>query len=212
MRLTSFVVLVALSLGVVGYAVAVYVSLPLGAAVHPDMRTAFEAHARMGIYTHVFSAAVALALGPFQFVAGLRAAHPGLHRWSGRLYLGLGVLVGGLSGLYVAFNAFGGPIARAGFMCLAAAWLFTGFKAYHAIRTRDVASHRRWIVRNFALTFAAVTLRLWLPGLVASGFAMAVAYPVVGWLCWVPNLIVAELLLNKTHNHRARPTPASGLG
>ena len=210
MRLSGFVVMVALSLGVVAYSVAVYVLLPLGAAVHPDMRTSFEGPARAGIYTHVFASAAALALGPLQFVARLRAAHPGLHRWCGRLYLGLGVLVGGLSGLYVALNAFGGPIARAGFMCLALVWLFTGFKAYRAIRCADVRSHRRWMVRNFALTFAAVTLRLWLPGLVASGVAMATAYPLVGWLCWVPNLILAEVMFNKTQDHRVRPPPASG--
>ncbi len=212
MRHTSFIALIVLSLGVVGYAVEVYVRLPLGAAVHPDMRATFEGHARLAIYTHVFASPLALALGPFQFATRLRAALPVLHRWSGRLYLGLGVLTGGFAGLYAAFNAFGGAIARAGFVCLAAAWLFSGFKAYQAVRSGDVASHRRWMVRNFSLTFAAVALRLWLPGLVASGASMAVAYPVVAWLCWVPNMIVAELLFNKTHNLAAQPTPAGGRG
>ena len=142
----------------------------------------------------------------------MRAAHLALHRWSGRLYLGFGVLLGGLTGLLVAFNAFGGPIARIGFGCLAAAWLFSGFKAYLAIRSRDVVSHRRWMVRNFALTFAAVTLRLWLPGLVVSGATMDVAYPLVAWLCWVPNIVIAELLFNRTHKRSLQPRPASGRG
>lgn len=212
MRLTSFAALVVLSLGIVVYAVVAYGLLPLGAAVHPDMRAMFESHYRLAIYTHVFASALALALGPFQFSAGLRAAHLALHRWSGRLYLGFGVLLGGLTGLLVAFNAFGGPVARVGFVCLAAAWLFSGFKAYLAIRSRDVVSHRRWMVRNFALTFAAVTLRLWLPSLVVSGVAMDVAYPLAAWLCWVPNTVIAELLFNTNHNHGAQPTPASGRG
>jgi uncharacterized membrane protein len=211
MRLASFVALIVLSLGVFGYAVAVYVLLPLGAAVHPDMRATFESHVRLAIYLHVFASAFALALGPLQFAARLRARLPALHRWAGRLYLGFGVLVGGLAGMYVAFNAFGGPIARVGFICLAAAWLFTGFKAYQSIRSRDVASHRRWMVRNFSLTFAAVTLRLWLPGLIVSGAPMAVAYPLVAWLCWVPNVIVAELLFNKRHDLGVQPlSTASG--
>lgn len=197
MRRASFIALAGLSLAVVGYAIAVYSLLPLGAAVHPDMRGTFDAHHRLGIYAHVFASAFALALGPFQFITRLRSRLPELHRWSGRAYLGIGVLLGGLAGLVVAFNAFGGSVARAGFACLAAAWLFTGFQAYRAIRNREVALHRRWMVRNFALTFAAVTLRLWLPGLVASGVSMAVAYPVVAWLCWVPNLIAAELLINR---------------
>jgi mannose-6-phosphate isomerase-like protein (cupin superfamily) len=63
----------------------------------------------------------------------------------------------------MAAHAFGGPIARLGFAGLALAWLVTGTCAYRAIRAGNVALHRRWMVRNFALTFAAVTLRLWLP-------------------------------------------------
>lgn len=212
MRAAGFLALIVLSLGVVGYAVAVYGLLPLGAAVHPEMRVTFEGHDRLGIYGHVFASALALAIGPFQFWDRLRSSRPALHRWSGRLYLGLGVMVGGLTGLFVAFNAFGGPLARVGFACLAAGWLFSGFRAYQAIRSGSLASHRRWMVRNFSLTFAAVTLRLWLPCMVISGVSMNVAYPVVAWLCWVPNLILAELLFNRAHDSGAPPTPASGRG
>ena len=196
MRLASFVALIFLSLGVAGYAIAVYGFLPLGAVVHPDMRATFETQ-RTGIYTHVFASVVALALGPFQFSARLRARHLALHRWSGRLYLGVGVLAGGLAGLFMAAHAFGGPAARLGFVCLALGWLYTGLRAYLAIRARNIVSHRRSMVRNFALTFAAVTLRLWLPVSMASGLAFELAYPVIAWLCWVPNLLVAELLFNR---------------
>ena len=197
MRLTGFVVLVLLSLGVAGYALVVYGFLPLGAVVHPDIRAAFEVH-RAGIYAHVFASAVALALGPFQFSVRLRTARPALHRWSGRFYLGIGVLVGGLAGLYMAFHALGGLASRLGFGCLALAWLYTGLRAYRAIRARDIVAHRRWMVRNFALAFAAVTLRLWLPASIASGVPFEDAYPVIAWLCWVPNLVVAEILFNQS--------------
>jgi uncharacterized membrane protein len=184
--------LVVLSLGVAGYAIAAYAFLPLGAAVHPGMRASFELH-RAGVYAHVFAASVALALGPFQFFSNLRARHAALHRAFGRVYLGIGVLVGGLSGLYLALQAFGGPVARLGFGCLALSWLVTGLLAYRAIRAGDVATHRRWMTRNFALSFAAVMLRLYVPGAVVSGIAFEAAYPVIAWACWVPNLVVAEL-------------------
>lgn len=120
-----------------------------------------------------------------------------MHRWSGRLYLGIGVLIGGLAGLYMAFHAFGGLASRLGFGCLALGWLYTGFCAYRAIRARDIVSHRRWMVRNFSLAFAAVTLRLWLPTAMVSGIPFENAYPVIAWLCWVPNLVVAEMLFNQ---------------
>jgi uncharacterized membrane protein len=201
MRLAGFAALLILSLGVAAYAVAIYGVLPPGTLVHPDMRAAFEAHP-VGIYAHVFGAAVALVLGPFQFWSRLRNRRLQLHRWLGRLYLGVGVLIGGVSGLFMATHAFGGPTARAGFASLALAWLYTGFRAYIAIRTRDTIAHRRWMLRNFALTFAAVTLRLYLPAAVTSGLAFEVAYPVIAWLCWVPNLLAAELLINRTR----RPT------
>ena len=196
MRPTAYIILIVLSLGVAAYAVVAYGFLPLGATVHPDMRGSYEAH-RLGIYLHVFAAAFALALGPFQFSAGLRARRPVLHRWCGRLYLGVGVLAGGLAGLYMAMHAFGGLGAQLGFACLAVAWLYTGLRAYLAIRARDIAAHRRWMVRNFALTFAAVTLRLWLPAAVISGLPFAPAYAVIAWLCWVPNLVLAEWLFNR---------------
>lgn len=202
MRSTGYATLILLSLGVVGYALVVYGFLPVGAMLHPDMRATYEAQ-RLGIYGHVFAAAVALTLGPFQFSTTLRARHPALHRWSGWVYLVVGVLVGGLAGLYMAAHAFGGTVARLGFACLALGWLYTGLRAYLAIRARDLAAHRRWMVRNFALTFAAVTLRLWLPASVASGVAFELAYPAIAWLCWVPNLLVAEGLSN-----RARATQA----
>jgi uncharacterized membrane protein len=185
--------LVFLCLAVSLYAVAVYGLLPVGALVHPDMKPAYEARAG-AIALHVFSAVVALALGTFQFNRGLRARRPRLHRVMGRLYLGVGVLVGGLSGLYLAAGAFGGPVARLGFASLALAWLYTGWKAYAAIRAGDVTSHRAWMVRNFALTAAAVTLRIYLPFSMLAGIPFEVAYPAIAWLCWLPNLVAALLL------------------
>jgi uncharacterized membrane protein len=192
----AFALMAFLSLGVAGYAIVVYGFLPFAVAVHPDMRAGFEAQ-RGAVYTHAFAAALALALGPFQFSTRIRSRHLSLHRWLGRLYLGVGVLVGGISGLYMAAHAFGGPAARLGFGCLALAWLYTGARAYLAIRARDIAAHRRWMVRNFALAFAAVTLRLWVPASFAAGLEFAVAYAVIAWLCWVPNVAAAELWLNR---------------
>ena len=205
MRFGGYLALVVLSLGVAAYAVAVYGFLPLGAQLHPDMRAVFEAHP-VGIYSHVFGAAVALAIGPFQFASRLRAARPRLHRWLGRVYLGVGVLVGGTSGLFMAYHAFGGIGARLGFAFLALGWLYTGGRAYLAIRSGDTSAHRRWMVRNFALTFAAVTLRLYLPAAMVSGIAFETAYPAIAWLCWVPNLVVAELLFNR---REAAPRPVA---
>lgn len=195
-RRAGFTALAFLSLGVAAYALVAYSLFPLGAAVHPAMRPSFTAQ-RAAVYAHVFAAMFALALGPFQFVSRLRARRPALHRLTGRLYLAIGVLAGGLSGLYLALHAFGGPVSRLGFGGLALGWLFTGYRAFRAVRARDFATHRRWMVRNYALSFAAVTLRLWIPLSIVSGLPFETAYPAIAWLCWVPNLLVAERFFNR---------------
>jgi uncharacterized membrane protein len=193
-----------LAFGVAGYAVFAYGFMPLGSLVHPDMKAAFLAHST-GIYTHAFASIVALVLGPFQFLAGLRQEHPTVHRWLGRGYLAVGVLVGGVAGLYMSQFAFGGPVAKLGFAALAVSWLYTGLQAYRAIRRGAVDEHRKWMVRNFSLTFAAVTLRFYLPASMLAGIEFALAYPVIAWLCWVPNLIFAEWRFNTARNRTLQP-------
>ena len=204
MRSFSNGLLYLLTFGVAGYAAFAYGVLPLGSLVHPDMKANFLAHPT-GIYTHAFAASVALALGPFQFSARLRKNYAGLHRWLGRTYLVVGVLVGGLAGLYMSRYAFGGLPARLGFGLLASCWLYTGVRAYVAVRRGAIHEHRKWMVRNFSLTFAAVTLRLYLALSMVAGIEFSLAYPIIAWLCWVPNVLFAEWFYNNTPGINFKP-------
>ncbi len=55
------------------------------------------------------------------------------------------------------------------------------------------------MVRSLALTFAAVSLRLGLIGFPALGLlSYADGYRVSAWLCWIPNLLVAEWWLRRS--------------
>ena len=61
---------------------------------------------------------------------------------------------------------------------------------------RDFAAHERWMIRSFALTLAAVTLRIYLPiGVTLNNGEFTFPYTIIAWACWVPNLIVAEIFL-----------------
>jgi uncharacterized membrane protein len=191
-----------LSLGVSAYAVVVYALLPLGTTVDPGMRAGFAAHAS-AVYVHAFSAAVALLLGPLQFSTQFRARRTNVHRWLGRVYLGAGVLVGGLSGLYLAQFAYGGAVARLGFGTLAVLWLYTGARGFAAIRAGAVAAHRRWMTRNYALAFAAVMLRLYVTLSIAAGAEFEQVYAPIAWLCWVPNLLAAEYIVRRLEGEGA---------
>lgn len=197
MRLAGFVLLVLACLSMSGYALVAYSILPAGSTVHPSMMATYSVE-RVGILTHVFASSLTLLLGPWQFSAGLRRSRPRLHRAMGRVYLGLGVLPGGVAGLYMAFHAFGGWVSYSGFAVLAGLWLLTGWRAYSAARRRDFGRHRAWMIRNFALALAAVTLRAQLGACAATGWAFESFYPLLAWSSWVPNALAAEWVIART--------------
>ncbi len=162
----------------------------------PQFRARVVAHDPW-LLTHIFGSMVALLLGAFQFPIRFRNRHLSLHRWLGRVYL-LAVLIGGVAALRISPQAFGGPVTHFGFGLLASFWLLSGGMAYVRIRQFRFRSHAEWMTRNFALTFAAVTLRIWLPLFVLAGFTFLNSYRTVAWLSWIPNLLVAELIIARS--------------
>jgi uncharacterized membrane protein len=205
-----------LAVGVTLGALAPYMTFNTGDFNGATARYAGENPLRViGLYTHMFGGGIALLFGPFQFLGRIRDRRPTLHRWMGRLYL-TGILFGGLSAFLIAPGMITGLVGEIGLMSLGALWLWTGWNAYRNIRAGNVEIHREWMIRNFALTFAAVTLRLWLGILIGTQVPLletkysgdfdalfVEAYRVVMWLSWVPNLIVAEWIINRRRASRS---------
>jgi hypothetical protein len=111
---------------------------------------------------HAISAGAALLIGPWQFFAAIRRRWPAVHHWTGRTYVTL-CAIGGSAGLILAWNTSSGDVARYGFLTLAVVWMGCTGMAYTKALRRDFVAHRAWMTRSFALTFAAVTLRAYLP-------------------------------------------------
>ena len=153
--------------------------------------------AATSIAVHAIAGAVALAIGPLQFVTRIRIRRPSAHRTLGRIAV-TGMLLTGLSGLFVAGFAEGGLSGRVGFATLGVLTTASAAVAWRRILNRDVPGHRAWMVRTFALILAAVTLRLQLPGLfwLFDGNETAV-FAVVAWTAWLPNVLVAEWWLRR---------------
>jgi uncharacterized membrane protein len=154
------------------------------------------------VWSHGVSATLALALGPFQFWTWLRVKHRAVHRTVGYLYM-LCMLAGGVSGVIMGLDAHGGVPSRIGFSLMAVLWMVTAAKALQAAVRRDFLAHRMWMIRNFALTFGAVLLRVYLYSLQHYGFAFDQVYPFVTWGAWLPNIIVVELWLRASFPDRA---------
>jgi hypothetical protein len=117
-----------------------------------------------------------------------------MHRTLGRVYVA-GCAAGGVAALILATGVSAGPIVGAGFAALGTAWLTATTIAVREVVAGRVSAHQRWMIRSFALTLSAVTLRLYLPLASLIGFDSAISYRVIAWACWLPNLIVAELFI-----------------
>lgn len=143
----------------------------------------------MMFYLHVFLGAGALGTGVTQIMFML--AKRKTHRVLGKIYV-VCVLFSGLGGTYIAIFANTGLVAQSGFFSMGVMWLTCTYFAYYYIRRGNIEQHRKWIIRSFSITLAAVTLRFWLPSFLILGMDFNIAYPIIAWLCWVPNIIVAE--------------------
>lgn len=110
------------------------------------------------LFVHAASAATALPIGPLQFIDRLRERRPPVHRAIGVIYVAA-CLAGGLSALPLAIGTSAGRFASAGFIALAAEWIGTTVIAVERVKAGEIAARRRWMVRSFASTLAALTLR-----------------------------------------------------
>lgn len=143
-----------------------------------------------GFYGHILFGGLALLVGWIQFNKKFRNSNLRRHRIIGKIYM-IAVMISGTCGVYIGFYATGGIITSIGFICLGVLWLFTTYKAYWAAKSNDIDLHQGFMIYSYALCFAAVTLRIWLPTLTYLFGDFTVAYRIVAWLCWVPNLAFA---------------------
>jgi uncharacterized membrane protein len=174
------------SLAVVGYGITYFLSSPR------------DDHFGRYIFTlrlHIAGGMGALLAGPWQFSRKLRARRLNLHRWMGRFYL-LSVALGSIAGFAMALVSEQGLPTHFGFGILAVLWFATALQAYRSIRRGEIDAHRQWMIRNFALSLAAVTLRIYMPLMLGIfHWPFRATYITVSWLCWIPNLLIAEWII-----------------
>ncbi|KAF1724547.1 DUF2306 domain-containing protein [Pseudoxanthomonas japonensis] len=144
------------------------------------------------LWLHLAGGLTTVLLGPVQFLTQWRLRQPRLHRLTGRIYLvGMLVAATGAIGLIATSPA---PFAiRAAFAATALAWLTTALTGLAAILRGAVERHRRWMVRNYAVTLAPIIFRLSLPLAIAGGLAPSPALiATLLWCSWIVPLLVCE--------------------
>jgi uncharacterized membrane protein len=153
---------------------------------------------RWAFYTHISTSLIVLLLGIFQFIPVLLKAAPKLHRLMGKIYVLLVLCVSAPSGFIMALYANGGLWAKISFSLISLLWFFFTLQAYLKIKKQQVQSHTAFMIRSYALTLSAITLRTYVV-ILPHFFILhsSEMYALISWLSWVPNLILAEILIRK---------------
>jgi len=173
------------------------VTLAIGADITPENVRFFTSP--VPVVLHIVGAAVYIVLGAFQFVPSIRRRNPSWHRRAGRVVIVSG-LVAALSALWMtqfyALPASDGAL-------LHALRLFFGFGmvgsivlAFLAIRRREIARHRAWMMRGYAIGLGAgAQALLFIPTELTVGTPDVTARAPIMGAAWMINLAVAEWII-----------------
>jgi Predicted membrane protein (DUF2306) len=154
---------------------------------------------RFSFYFHVFTSIFVLLAGFTQFSRYILRRYPKLHRWLGMSYVLIVVFISGPAGFVMGIYANGGLPARTSFVLLAFLWVLFTVLAYGYARKKKFEVHRAWMMRSYALTLSAITLRVYayLFDVLNIHARPAEVYITIAWLSWVLNLLVAEWLVQR---------------
>lgn len=153
---------------------------------------------------HALAGTTALLIGPLQFSSRFRQRFLKLHRVLGRVYV-ISVFVGSFTGIALAAGRPGLP----GTSMQAAAWIVCTTAAFITARNRQIAAHRQWMARSYAVTFTFVSsrvLNLWPPYWSHLGDALA-GLGVIAFT--LASLLIVDIALNwheLTGRRKSAPT------
>ena len=145
---------------------------------------------------HILPGGLLLLLAPFQFSRRIRSRRIRFHRGSGRVLVASAV-VSALAGLHFGLRMpYGGTAEAAVIAVFGAILLVSVTLAVVAIRRGDVARHREWMIRVFAVAVGIATVRVvgmvldvWLT---PAGVGPADVFVLSLWTGWILTLAVAE--------------------
>ncbi|MCH2043454.1 MAG: DUF2306 domain-containing protein [Saprospiraceae bacterium] len=155
----------------------------------------------IAFYIHISSSVFVLAAGVTQFSKTLMFKYPKVHRLIGKWYIILILFVAAPSGLVMAFFGNGGVFAQIAFVCQAVFWWILSYLAYIYILKGNLEKHGAYMMRSYAMTFSAITLRamsavlFWAQKEGYHDVGYPESYILLAWVSWIFNLLLAELVL-----------------
>jgi len=147
-------------------------------------------------YIHIISSWFVMLAGIIQFIPFVLKNFPVIHHTSGKIYVLLVLFLAAPSGLVLAVYANGGLSTKVGFTFQCIIWWFVTFIAWQEIRNRNWLLHTQSMIRSYAITLAAMSLRVLSYVMIYNfGTKPIETYLTVTWLSWVGNLFIAEIFI-----------------
>ena len=150
-------------------------------------------------WCHIFTSPVLVLTGLLQFSGKIINSYPSAHRLAGKIYLVTLLFISAPGALILAFYANGYLVTKISFIVLTLLWITFSILGYKTIRKRNFEAHGNFILRSYGLTLSAITLRFYayLLAVFHSTLLPKDAYLLIALLSWIPNLIIAEILIRK---------------
>ncbi|MDQ3417119.1 MAG: DUF2306 domain-containing protein [Actinomycetota bacterium] len=149
-------------------------------------------------YAHILPGVLYLLGAPFQLSRRFRERHFTLHRRLGRVLIPAGILAGVFAIVFGARYAFGGLSEASAVVLFGVHFVVALVVALVAIKSGDVARHRGWMIRAFAIGLAVGTIRIWIGVFQATGLLpLEDSFGPAFWLSFVLHALVAELYLSR---------------
>ncbi len=166
------------------------------------------------VVVHIISITVYSILAPFQFAGGFRRRRPGWHRAAGRLLVPSGLAVA-LSGLWMTFGydmPYDSGLLAAFRLVFGSAMAASIVLGFAAVRRRDIARHRAWMIRGYAIGMGAGTqFFTHLPWILIVGVPVGDTKAVLMLAGWLINVAVAEWVIRTRLPAPRRAAPAGPL-
>ncbi len=154
---------------------------------------------QLAFFSHVYSSIIIIIAGLPQFSTTVRNRIPWIHRNLGKLYILLILWVASPSGFIMAVHANGGLFSKISFIIQAVLWFYFNYQAYQFAKAKEWKLHRNFMLRSYALTLSAISLRIFKWG-IANTLELPPmdTYKIVAWLGWLVNLGLVELYIFNT--------------
>lgn len=146
-------------------------------------------------YIHIAAGAICIITALVQFSSYILKKRKAIHRWSGKLYVLVVLLLAAPTGFYMSFFAKGSFWERILFMFMAVTWFITTLYGFTTIHKKNVLAHKIWMMRSYAMAMTAVTFRIYHIVFYLLDWGHLENYELSLWISVIGNMLFAEWVI-----------------